>query len=277
MRTGPFSDSRVIEKLNAHFVPVLAVNEDYRGKGSAGAAERAEYQRIYRESLKAKFSTGTVHVYIVAPDGKPLGTLHVAVASQTPKLLAVLDDVIARLKLKPGKPLVAPAPLSCPPPGGPGGLILHLTARPLKGGGSWSGVSENWISYDKAELAKLLPGKTVKTGQRYTPDRALLARLLTYFYPVTENNDTNKNKIERQEATATVLSVKDGVARVRLDGSLRMKHTFYHREDGNTVVAAFTGYLDCEPATGKVRAVRLATTEAAYGGGNFGVAVRSVP
>jgi hypothetical protein len=94
---------------------------------------------------------------------------------------------------------------------------------------------------------------------------------------VTENNDTGKNQIERQEATATVLSVKGGVARARLDGRLRMKHNFYHREDGNVVEAGFSGYVDCEPATGKVRAVRLATTEATYGRGNFGVAVRSVP
>jgi hypothetical protein len=267
----------VIEKLNAYFVPVLAVNEDYRGKGSAGAEERAEYQRIFRAAQQKKFSTGTVHVYIVAPDGAALGTLHVAVASRTPKLLALLDDVIARLDLKPGKPVVAPAPLSRAPRVEAGGLVLHLTARPLRGGGSWSGVSENWISYTPAEVARLLPGKDAKPGQRYTPDRTLLARLLTHFYPVTENNDTEKNRIERQEVTARVLSVRDGVARVRLDGRLHMKHTFYHRDDANTVEADFTGYLDCEPATGKVRAVRLATTEARYGGGQFAVAVRSMP
>ena len=72
MRTGPFSDTRVIERLNALFVPVLAVNEDYRGKGCAPADERAEYTRIYREALAAKFSTGTVHVYIVEPGGEPM-------------------------------------------------------------------------------------------------------------------------------------------------------------------------------------------------------------
>src|SRR5262245_44907782 len=152
MRTGPFSDSRVIERLNAYFVPVLAVNEDYRGAGAAPADERAEYQRIYREALAAKFSTGTVHVYIVEPAGKPVGTLHVATAARTPKLLELLDDVVRRSGLKPGKPVVEPRPLSAAPPVAEGGLVLHLTARPLKGGGSWDGVSENWVVYTPEEV-----------------------------------------------------------------------------------------------------------------------------
>jgi hypothetical protein len=276
MRTGPFSSSKVIDRLNAYFVPVLAVNEDYRGSGPAPAEEREEYQRIYRESLKAKFSTGTVHVYIVEPGGKPIGTLHVATASKTERLLALLDDVIGRLKLEPGKPVAAPAPLSTAPAVPKGGLVLHLTARPLRGGGSWSGVSENWIVYDAAEVAKLLPAGTVKVGQAWTPDAKLAARLLTHFYPVTENNNTDKNRIEEQELTGKVLSLSGGVARARLDGRLRMKHNFYHKEDGREVVASFSGYLDFEPATGQVRTLHLATTSATYGG-TFGVAVRSAP
>jgi hypothetical protein len=94
---------------------------------------------------------------------------------------------------------------------------------------------------------------------------------------VTENNDPAKNKIEEQEVTGTVLSVKAGVVRVRVDGRLRMKHRFYHREDGNKVEADFSGYLDFDQAAREVRALRLATTEARYGGGRFAVAVRSVP
>jgi hypothetical protein len=276
MRTGPFSNSKVIERLNAYFVPVLAVNEDYRGAGCASADERGEYQRIYRESLAAKFSTGTVHVYIVEPGGKPSGTLHVANAAKIDRLLGLLDDVIKRLKLTQGKPLVAPAPLSISPPVPKGGLVLHLTSRPFRGGGSWSGVSENWITYDAGEVAKLLPGGAVKVGDTWKPDAKLAARLLTHFYPVTENNNTDKNKIEEQELVGKVMSVSDGVVRARLDGRLRMKHNFYHKDDGREVEASFSGYIDFAPATGKVRTVRLATVKATYVG-TFGVAVRSVP
>ena len=53
MRTGPFSSTEVISRLNASFVPVYAVNEDYRAGGSASKEEEAEYNRI-RKELKTK-------------------------------------------------------------------------------------------------------------------------------------------------------------------------------------------------------------------------------
>jgi hypothetical protein len=275
MRTGPFSNTKVIERLNAYFVPVYAVNEDYRDKGSAPAAERAEYQRIYREALAKKFSAGTVHAYVLDPDGSVTGTQHVAEAAKLDKLLGLLDSTVARLKLKPGKPLVKPAPQSAPPDAPAGSLVLHLTARPLKGGGSWPGVSEDWIVYAPAEVKRLLPPGAVRAGQTWRPEPKLASRLLTHVYPVTENNDVRKNRIEEQELTGRVLSVDGGVAHARLEGRLRMRHNFYHKDDGNVVVASLLGYLDFEPSTGKVRTLRLATPSARYGGGSFGVAVRS--
>src|SRR4051812_4923421 len=204
MRTGPFSNSKVIERLNAHFVPVYAVNEDYRGDGPAPPAERAEKQRIYRETLKAKMSAGTVHAYVLAPDGKVLGSLHVAKAARADNLLRLLDQTIARLNVPAGKPVVAPCPQSAAPAAPPGGLVLHLTARPLKGGGSWGGVSENWITYDAREVARLLPAGLPRPGLTWKPDSRLAARLLAHFYPVTENNDVSKNRIEQQSLEATV-------------------------------------------------------------------------
>ena len=45
MRTGPFSQSEVINRLNAYFVPVYVVNEDYRENGPAPKEERAEMDR----------------------------------------------------------------------------------------------------------------------------------------------------------------------------------------------------------------------------------------
>jgi hypothetical protein len=57
-----------------------------------------------------------------------------------------------------------------------------------------------------------------------------------------------------------------------------MKHTFYpHREDNNMVEAALVGYLDFDPAKERVRAMRVVTDPATYGGGTFGVALRSTP
>src|SRR5438270_7397213 len=108
MRTGPFSSSEVIDRLNASFVPVYAVNEDYRAGGVAPEGERAEYLRVYREALAKKFSAGTVHVYVLNPQGEVIGTRHVADAAKTKELIAFLDEVSARLGTEGGKPVVEP-------------------------------------------------------------------------------------------------------------------------------------------------------------------------
>ncbi len=296
MRAGPLSNAKVIALLNSYFVPVYAINEDYRGDGPAPAEERAEYRRIYMEALKAKLSAGTVHVYILSPDGHAVDSRHVAAASRVEELLGLLDRTIKKYDLKEGKPLVKPTAQSHAPRAEAGGLVLHLTARYLerKGGelvprtnldslgttrhGSWGALpSENWVKLSPAEVQKLLPSGAVRAGSSWEPDRETAARLLTHFYPQTENNDVRKNRIQEQELKATVLSVKGGVVRARLDGRLTMKHSFYHRDDDNVVNATLVGVLEFDPARKQVKALRLTTGEATYGRMAFGVAVVSLP
>src|SRR5215210_2294183 len=115
MRAGPLSDPRVIAMLNRYFVPVFAVNEDYRESGNKPDEEKAEYQRIYREALGKGFSAGTVHAYMLDPDGHPIATLHVAEAAKPDRLIASLEQVVATLKTPEGAPLVKPTSLSAPP------------------------------------------------------------------------------------------------------------------------------------------------------------------
>jgi hypothetical protein len=275
MRTGPFSSPAVIEKLNASFVPVYAVNEDYRENGSAPKEEKAEYTRIYREALAKKFSAGTVHVYVLNPAGEVIGTRHVADAAKTKELLAFLDEVTTRLGTRPGKPLVEPKPQSVPPRHGEGALVLHLAARGLGGGGSWGGTAENWVVYTPEEAKKLLPAGPANVGTAWEPDAKLASRLLVHVYPVTENNDPAKNDIREQSLRGEVVEAKDGVALAKLTGRLVMRHDFYHKPDGQVVETGLLGYVEFEPATGTVRVFRLVTDGAKYGGGKFGVAVRS--
>jgi hypothetical protein len=277
MRVGPLSRTEVIRRLNAEFVPVYVVNEDYADNGPAPAGEKAELTRIRRETLEAGMSSGTVHVFLLEPEGKVAGSLHVAEAAKTPVLLDLLDRTARRLNVQPGKPVIQPAPQSVPAKADPESLILHLTARPLSGAGSWPGVSEDWLIYTRDEAARLLPSASVRPGETWTPDPATVARLLRHFYPVTENNDVQKNRIEDAPVTAKVLSISGGLTRARVDGRLRMTHSFYHREDGKRVEASYTGYLEFDARAHRIRRFRLATETATYNGGTFGVAVRSVP
>jgi hypothetical protein len=274
MRTGPFSSTRVIDRLNASFVPVYAVNEDYRAGGAAPKEERAEYQRIYREALAKKYSTGTVHVYVLNPRGEVIGTRHVADAAKTRELLAFLDEVVTKLGTRGGKPVVEPKEQSAPPEHPRGSLVLHLAARGL-GGGSWDGTAENWIVYTPDEVKKLLPTGAVSAGTAWDLDTKLAARLLVHVYPVTENNDPAKNEIRTQTLRGTVIRADGDIALARLDGRLVMRHDFYHKPDGKVVETGLLGYMTFEPSTGKVRSLRLVTDGATYGGGKFGVAVRS--
>src|SRR5436309_5478102 len=115
MRAGPLSDARVIALLNRAFVPIYVVNEDYRGSGPAPPEERKELQRIHQEGYKKKLSVGTVHAYVLTPDGHTHDSLHVASAARTERLLAMLDRAVEHFKPKEGKPIVAPAPQSAPP------------------------------------------------------------------------------------------------------------------------------------------------------------------
>lgn len=296
MRAGPLSNAKVISLLNRYFVPVYAVNEDYRPGGSQPAAEKAEYRRIYLEALKARLSTGTVHVYILNPDGHPIDSLHVATASQLDRLLDLLNRTVTGLKVPAGEPLVKPARQSHAPRAEAGTLVLHVVSRYLRRRGKdlvplgkeahlgearpggWAALpSENWVVWGKKDIARLLPADTLRPGRSWDVDRAAAGKLLTHFYPQTENNDVATNRIERQELKATVLSVKDGVARVRLDGRLRMKHTFYHREDDNVVRAGLVGVMDVDAVGKKVRSLWLVTDQATYRNMPFGVAVQSMP
>ena len=295
----------MIELLNWYFVPVYTSNEDYGPNGCAPDDEKAECRRIYLEALNAKVPAGTVHAYVTAPDGHTIDSQHVATAAKVEELTKMLEQTVERLKLPEGQPLVKPSPQSRPPEAEPGSLVLHLTARNLMRQGddlvpvrtvlgqtrsaNWgSYAAENWIVLKPDEWHKLLPPGAVGQGPRlpeiaagatWELDKDVAAKFLTYFYPSTENNDVSKNRIDEQTLRATVLSVEDGVARARLDGSLRLKHTFYHKDDGNFVDATLVGILEFEPAAAKIRSLQLVTNKAVYGANKtvFGVALRAVP
>src|SRR5262245_10036749 len=219
MRAGPLSNSRVIAVLNSSFVPVYAMNEDYSRLGSAPAEEKAERERIFKEGYAQKRSVGSVHVYVLRPNGQLFDSMHVAQAANSEKLLALLNNAVVELKPVAGQPVVPPAPQSCRPDSDKGALTLHLVARSLDGRGAWSEFPvEDWIVLSGAEVKKLLAPEKFTVGATWTIDNDIATKVLTHFYPATENNDVAKNKFERQSLRATVVSMRDGVARARLEG-----------------------------------------------------------
>ena len=276
MRAGPLSNTRVISLLNRFFVPVYAANEDYRDGGAQPAEEKAEYNRIFKEAHAAKLSVGTVHVYVLSPGGHPIDSLHVATAAKTDRLIDLLERIVEKLNIREGKAVVSPVTQSAPPKCASDSLVLHLTSRSLDSRGAWSDFpAEDWIVLGRDEWEKLSPRPQVQVGDAWAVDRKISARLLTHFYPPTENNDVSKNRFERQSLKATVVSIHNGEARARIEGELRMQHSFYHKEDGKVVEATVVGFFDFEPSSRNIRAFQLVTDQATYSGGTFGVVVRS--
>jgi acyl-CoA carboxylase subunit beta len=73
MRAGPLSDPEVAQLLNQYFVPVYVSNEDYGETPQVSAEEDAERTRIFRQGHQLGLSVGTVHVYLLDPDGDGSG------------------------------------------------------------------------------------------------------------------------------------------------------------------------------------------------------------
>jgi hypothetical protein len=163
-----------------------------------------------------------------------------------------------------------------PPPPAKGAVVLHLVSRALGGGGSWCGVVENWIVLNQVERSEFLQPKGAGLNAEWKIDSTVLAKLLTHFYPSTENNDLSKNVFERQylEAKVVAVDVVQSTALVKLKGSLKIKHTFYHRADSNVAEADVVGYAKVDITVGKLLEINLTTINATYAGGKFGVAVK---
>jgi hypothetical protein len=286
LRAGPLSDEKVIAQLNRYFVPVYASNEDYRKDGSAPPDERKLYQQIYREAVTQKRSSGTVCVYLVAPDGKGFDSMVVSRAAEPGNLQKMLEVAVAGLKTAEGKPLVAPAPQATPPKAEPGALVLHLVSR-YDRRGSWAEFpAENYIVLTPKEWAQLLPAGEAKVNADYGIDRGVAAKVLTYFFPQTELCDfalatsadgPYKHKIEQMELRGRVIAVKGTAVRVRLEGSVKLKHNFYPgRDDNNFASATVLGVLDHDRQKQRP-SLRLVTDQATYGQHKFSVAVRTIP
>ena len=294
MRASSLSNDKVIDLLNHFFIPVYLSNEDFAKGGCAPPEERKELQRVFRETLDAKRSAGSVHVYVLGPDGKAHNSMHVASAYKVEKLVPMLEAATAHYQLEAGRTLFPPGAQSRHPKHAVDALVLHLVARNVtkkgdelvptqtklgetRSAGWGSYPSEDWIVFSKDDAAGLLPRGAIAPGTTWQLDPKLASRFLTHVYPTTENNDVEKNKIQKQELTGTVISLQNGVARARLTGHLTMEHWFYHKADGNQVDARLVGYLDFEPATQRIRAFRLITENATYNRRPFGVVLRERP
>jgi hypothetical protein len=166
--------------------------------------------------------------------------------------------------------------------------VLHLVSR-IDHRYSWGEFpAENWIVLSREECRAFVPtAEQSKVGGTWTIDAKVAAKVLTHFYPQTETCDhagdtaadgPHRHRIVRQALSAEIVSLADGVARLRIAGDVRIKHTFYpSRDDDLHAVSRVMGYADVELSTGRLKQFRLATAEGRYGRYGFSAAVQSLP
>ena len=221
---------------------VFTSNEDYYGDSATVPKEElAELERIRHEGYDAKMSVGTVHAYLLSPDGKLKETLHVVEAARTEKLQQALERVAAQYKVGAGKPVVAPVVLSRPRKLAPGSVAMHITAR-RESRGSWGEFpGENWPVFSAEEWRTLVtPPAGSKPGDRWPLDAALTRRILNHFHPQTEDcSEKDRNDLRTADLTAELQS--DGS--LRFTGKVELRRSFYPgRKDLTPATATLEGF-----------------------------------
>lgn len=292
MRAVSLSDNRIINILNGRFVPVFLSNEEFADNGTASPQEKAELRRIHLEGYAKKLSVGSVHAYVLDPDGHLMYSLHTVEAAKADVLYAMLQRTSGSLKISDGAPVIKPS-APAPPKPKPGELLLSLTTRYLErkgeeyalvqnAGGNWSALpSHEWIVLPAEKAGRLFPSRGPAAGSSWEPDHEVVSELLRHFFPPTENWELSTNRIDKQTLTATVERSIGGRIHARLTGSLTMKHPFYHKDDNKFVEATLAGYLEWNPAGHTLTALKLVTDRAEYRGDGsllpFGAVVEMVP
>lgn len=282
MRAGPLSNSAVIDLLNRYFVPVFSSDEDSSPRGHGPEQEKATHIRIYQEASKKPFGAGAVYVFILNPNGEVIDGMDVAHANQEDALQKMLQRTIDKLHTSPGPPVVAPAKQSRPPKHPADALVLHLVARGSRKAFPWREFpGENWILLSRSEWMGLLPRDVTPTSS-WDLNESLARKLMTDFYPPTEDLDTtvDRNEIQTATLTAKPISRNGSILRVQLEGKLVMKRSFYaNRPDNFVVNATLLGWIEFDTAKTRINDLQLVTKQATYGSGSpedFSAALYSV-
>jgi hypothetical protein len=252
-------------------VPVTSSNEEADEGGTGPPAEKAERQRIYLDFYAKKLGTGDVHVYILGPDASSIGGLDINSANDPEKMAALLTKVVAQLLTEPGPPAVKPHPQSAAPVSPADSMILHLVSRSLAGGSWHEFPSENWIVLGRAEWGQLLPGDAVAQNASWELPRPVAVKLAEWVYPQNEEKtQANRSRVDVASFRMTVVTLKNGLARARIDGRVRLKHSFSPGGGAEDYAdSQLLGFVDFGVAQRRIQRLRMVTTKATYAGVEF--------
>ena len=252
-------------------MPVTSSNEEAEEGGTGPPAEKAARKRIYLDFYGRKLGIGDVHVYVVGPDGTSIGGLDINSANDSEKMAAFLTKVTAQLHTEPGPPAVTPHAQSSAPGAAADSMILHLVSRSLAGGSWHEFPAENWIVLSRAEWGQLLPVDALALKLSWEVPRPVAVKLAEWIYPQNEEKtQVNRSRVDVATFRMTVVTLENGLARARMEGKVRLKHSFYPGGGAeNYADSELAGFVDIDVAQRRIQRLRMVTTKAIYAGGEF--------
>ena len=262
MRMGPFSNAKVIAKLNNYFVPVQVSNDRYLKSKLASTEERQLLLQVWAEAERKKLPQGTVHVYILRSDGSLLTSAHVRDTSRTAFLNKFLEDAIETLKAKPGDKLVT-HPRECqasdPTRKDQASQITLRISSAYRDRPSMAG--EDMVTLSRDEWQQLIPSQ-VNVDDEWKVDERLTKKMFVNLSPYTEDWDTSHNQFSKCQLTAKLLSNEDGTSKTVLRGKLSMTHNRHRGKSNEKVDATLVGFVVREGT--QLPKISIATNQASY-------------
>jgi hypothetical protein len=219
-------------------------------------------------------------VVIVSPAGHPVGFLRTDDMAPgggvQDRLERSLRSEIARLDLKPGEamPTMRPAHASQQ-----GEIVLHVAAR-YTGDVIIRGAQGEPLD-DKIDEFRVVPQEArahlsaLFTRPLFPPDgaavgatwevpNAVMDPVYHWIYPPTEYSAPELTLPVSRTTRAELVALDGERARVRLDGSLKLKHPWWNRDEEKYVETRLVGFVDLDLRARSVRDFRMATVDAVY-------------
>jgi hypothetical protein len=266
MRASSLSQPEVIDLLTRYFVPVVFSVDGY-GEPQRDRAEEEEFARIRHRARELSYPTGTVCVYLLAPDGDVLGTLGVERAEQPAQLLALLRRTVELHRVRPRDPGTARprAAVSPAPPGAKtdGGHVLHVWTVP-EGKSTYQGASHDWVELESAEWRTFLPPAGAQPGDTWQIPRPVIDRFARYCYPLVPNYRADASRVRSASLTATVTAVRPGAVEIALEGRLHLGHALAAKKGDGDVVGRLVGVAVADTRRGTLSTLEILADRAEY-------------
>jgi hypothetical protein len=158
-------------------------------------------------------------------------------------------------------------------------MVFHLVARGANKGSWREFPGENWIVLSPSEWGQLLPPAPPKPGDTWDAQGKVAAKLLTNFYPQTEDvSDVDRNMIDECSLRMKAVSMTPETIVVRLEGTLKMRRRFAPlKGDYLPLSVVVLGFMEISTGKPHIRRFNLTTWEAKFASEEFSVALRYLP